>query len=39
MHDREETSDLLCAAELIVDPGGDVGDGALQPVFHKIFPP
>ena len=37
MHDGEETADLLWVAELIVDPGGDVGNGALQPVFHRRF--
>ena len=37
MHDGEETADLLWVAELIVDPGGDVGNGALQPVFHQRF--
>ena len=37
MHDGEETADLLWVAELIVDPGGDVGDRALQPVFHQRF--
>ena len=30
MHDGEETADLLWVAELIVDPGGDVGNGPLS---------
>ena len=38
MHDGKKTADLLWAAELIVDPGRDIGSGALQPVFHEIFP-
>ena len=37
MHDGEETADLLWVAELIVDPGGDVGGGPLEPVFHRRF--
>jgi hypothetical protein len=38
VHDGEETANLACAAQLIVDPGRDVGAGALEPDFHPLLP-